>query len=246
MKRNCTTHYTISRCINEGNARSDELRTIRDETTGKPGETSSNDGAKARMDTRCGVDRGGLPDGHRRGTGDLRVLLPLAEVLTKENRAYAAERSIAARERMAHAGLVLGGPSYGYDDVAKAPGVLVINAAQAKVIRWVAESMAEGKPPRAIARALNADGIPSPSGRTWTSTAVMALMRKEIYAGLVVYKATRRRYDERSRRRMCRRNPPDAAIRRRNERLRIVPQEVWDAAKAAMRARAVRYWGRRD
>ena len=79
-----------------------------------------------------------------------------------------------------------GGNSYGYDvvrgigpDGQKLTGERKINAQQAAIVRRIFEDYAAGVSPQAIAKSLNAEGVPGPSGRTggrapFTATAIAA------------------------------------------------------------------------
>ena len=67
-----------------------------------------------------------------------------------------------------------GGNAYGYDVVRKAQadgtaemGIRAINPGEAEVVRRIYRAYAHGEAPRAIAKALNTEGVPGPSARTW-------------------------------------------------------------------------------
>ena len=70
----------------------------------------------------------------------------------------------------------------GYD---KGPdGTLVINEAQAKVVRRIFGEFLKGKTPFAIARELTAEDIPTPAGKeTWCYTTVRRILSNETYMG---------------------------------------------------------------
>src|SRR5262249_26983499 len=66
-------------------------------------------------------------------------------------------------------GKVPGGKAYGYDLVAAATGERQINAIEAAIVRRIFTEFANGQSPRAIAKQLNAEGVPGPDGRPWAT-----------------------------------------------------------------------------
>ena len=78
-------------------------------------------------------------------------------------------RGLEGRVREGRSG---GGISYGYALVAGDVGARKVHDAEAEVVRRIFSDYAAGRSPRAIARALNAAGIPGPHGREWRDTAI--------------------------------------------------------------------------
>ena len=64
-------------------------------------------------------------------------------------------------------GKVPGGKAYGYDLVTAATGERQINPVEAEIVSRIFAEFANGQSPRAIAKRLNAEGIPGPGGRPW-------------------------------------------------------------------------------
>ena len=68
-----------------------------------------------------------------------------------------------------------GGKAFGYDVVepdgkTSRAGERRINQAEAAIVRRIFCEFADGRNPRAIAKSLNAEGIPGPEGRPWGDT----------------------------------------------------------------------------
>src|SRR3546814_1378018 len=98
-----------------------------------------------------------------------------------------------------------GGLCYGYDVVKRLSsegeqvrGERNINEAEAVVVRRIFREFAAGKSPRAIAAALNSDGIPGPLSRTWGDTSIpghvcrgTGILNNELYAGVMVWNRLR-------------------------------------------------------
>ena len=90
-------------------------------------------------------------------------------------------RGLAGRVQAGKSG---GGLCYGYDVVRSLDkrgdpvrGDRIINQQHAAVVRRIFTMFAAGSSPIAIAKALNADGIPGPEGRTWRDTTIRVSVR---------------------------------------------------------------------
>ncbi|WP_171239137.1 recombinase family protein [Ruegeria sp. HKCCA5763] len=138
-----------------------------------------------------------------------------------------------------------GGNSYGYDVVRRlgpdgqpVTGERVINAAEAEIVRRVLNDFTEGHSPKAIARRLNAEGIPGPRGKLWRDTAIRGhrvrgtgLLNNELYIGRLVWNRLRYIKDPETGRRVSRLNDPSKWIIAEVPELRIVGDELWEAVK---------------
>jgi site-specific DNA recombinase len=71
-------------------------------------------------------------------------------------------------------------PPYGY---VLADGALIVKPDQAEVVRRIFREARGGRGSEAIARGLNADGIPASRGSQWHSSAVLWILRNERYTG---------------------------------------------------------------
>src|SRR5680860_770260 len=159
-------------------------------------------------------------------------------------------------------GLSGGGLCYGYDIPAGETGVRRIDEHEAKVIRTIFRSYAGGQSPRAIAKKLNQQGIPGPSGRSWRDTTIRGhftrgtgILNNELYIGRLVWNRLTYLKDPTTGRRRSRPNPPELFTIKDVPTLRIVEDELWHAVKARQgsiresdrvtNARATRFWERR-
>jgi site-specific DNA recombinase len=95
------------------------------------------------------------------------------------------ERTIRGRLARLHAGKPL--PSYkvpyGYvwDDAAKTQ--LAFDPETAPMVRRICEAVLAGPSIRAVVVQLNAEGIPSPTGRLWAMSSAREILHRELYAG---------------------------------------------------------------
>ncbi len=113
----------------------------------------------------------------------------------------------------------------------------VIDAKEAKIVRSIFDAYAGGKGLRTIAKSLNARGVPSPragkrGGGSWAPSAIHAMLRRDLYVGRIVYGKTRKE-DLGGTRRRGKRADCDLVIVDAPH-LRIITQELWDAAHAKM------------
>jgi site-specific DNA recombinase len=160
-----------------------------------------------------------------------------------------------------------GGNSYGYDvvrglgpDGRPLTGERRINAGEAAVVRRIFEEYAAGVSPRAIAKRLNAEGVPGPSGSTWGPSTIhgnrqrgAGILNNELYIGRLVWNRLRYVKDPETGKRVSRLNPDSGWIVQSVLGLRIVDQELWERVKARQGALeavcrsgdAPGYWDRR-
>ncbi len=176
------------------------------------------------------------------------------------------KRGLEGRVRQGKSG---GGNAYGYDVVKKLDaegepirGERRINEGEAAVIRRVFKDFAAGFSPRAIAKALNNEGIPGPRGRPWRDTTIRGhhtrrtgILRNDLYIGKLVWNKQRYVKDPDTGKRLARPNPEDQWIIERVPDLRIVDDALWNSVEARLqdiresipvtKARESRFWEHR-
>ena len=98
------------------------------------------------------------------------------------------------------AGRIAGGRAYGYRT--RGEGDFVIHEDEAVIVRRVFREYAAGRSPRAIAKTLNAEGVPSPRGREWAANVILGnrargtgLLNNPLYRGRIVWNRQRWRKD---------------------------------------------------
>ena len=175
-------------------------------------------------------------------------------------------RGLEGRVRQGKSG---GGNAYGYDVVREIDengepvrGGRRINAAEARVVERIFEMFAAGHSPRAIATALNADGILGPRGRVWRDTTIRGhhtrrtgILRNDLYVGRLVWNKQRYVKDPDTGKRLARPNPEAEWITEDVPALRIIDQALWDKVQerlngirtstAVVKARQTRFWENR-
>ena len=138
-----------------------------------------------------------------------------------------------------------GGLCYGYTVVKRlgndgdpVRGERTINEAEAAVVRRIFRAFAAGKSPRAIAADLNGEGIPGPLGRAWGDTSIRGhvcrgtgILNNELYAGVLVWNRLRYVKNPATGKRVSRINPEAEWIRTEVPALRIVDEDLWQAAR---------------
>ena len=175
-------------------------------------------------------------------------------------------RGLEGRVRQGKSG---GGNAYGYDVVRKLDpngdplrGDRSINEAAAAVVRRIFEEFASGHSPRAIAKRLNADGIPGPRGRPWRDTTIRGhharrtgILRNDLYVGRLVWNKQHYIKDPRTGKRLARLNPESEWIINSVPILKIIEQDQWNRVHARLdglrssdrvtKARKTRFWEKR-
>ena len=115
-----------------------------------------------------------------------------------------------------------------------------INEAEAEIVRRIFREFAAGASPRAIARRLNEGGVPAPTaGKLWTDSSLRGhagrgtgIVNNELYIGRMVWNRQRFMKNPETGKRVARINPPEDWIVAEVPELRIVDDELWQAAKA--------------
>jgi Recombinase len=121
---------------------------------------------------------------------------------------------------------------------------------EADLDRRVFRAFAAGISPRAIARRLNEEGVAGPDGALWTDFTLRGhaalgtgLINNELYIGRLVWNRLRYVKDPTTGKRVSRLNPRDKWITTEVPELRIVDDELWQAAKARQAELAIKYAG---
>jgi site-specific DNA recombinase len=150
-------------------------------------------------------------------------------------------------EAVVRDGRSAGGLSFGYKlapAVQGCPGKArrggrVVDPVQAAVVVRIFEQYAAGVSPKQIALTLNAQGIPGPRGGGWTPSAINGDRRKgtgilnnELYTGQQSWNRRHWVKDPATGKRLARANDAAAVVTLEVPELRIVSDELWQAAKA--------------
>jgi site-specific DNA recombinase len=171
------------------------------------------------------------------------VRLYAAEV----EREKGSQRTKDALLQRAKAGYVASGKVYGYDNVEvfsppsldgvgkRLHVVRRINQEQAATIRRIFELCASGKGLTRIAKTLNSEHVAPPrnDSKGWAPTAIREMLHRPLYRGEIVWnktqKVTRRGTKKQQKR------PESEWLRLDAPDLRIVPDELWQAAHVRLR-----------
>ena len=139
-----------------------------------------------------------------------------------------------------------GGIGYGYKVLRQfnPQGELIrgereIDEEQAAIIKRIFhEYPYNNQSPKSLAMQFNREGIPSPSGGLWTQSTIndnrkhgTGILNNELYIGSLAWNRQRFIKNPVSGKRVTRLNDESEWIRQDVPELRIVPQELWDAAK---------------
>jgi site-specific DNA recombinase len=163
------------------------------------------------------------------------LLTQVQGVIAEYEKAKIAERYRRGKLFRARAGeITTWKTAYGYRRVARSaatgPAHLEIYEPEAAVVRRVFTDRAAGTTVREICRSLNADRVPSPTGKaTWPHSTLSRLLRNEAYIGRVYFNRTESVPDRRPARR-TRQVARDRADWIPIDCPRIVTDEVFEAA----------------
>jgi site-specific DNA recombinase len=133
-----------------------------------------------------------------------------------------------------------------------------VDEVQAEIVRRIFAWYADGKSPRAIAEALNSEGVPSPGSawnrarpsQGWTASAIngpmagTGLLNNELYVGRYVWNRSQWVKNPETQKRERRLRPASDWITTEQPDLRIVPGDVWKRVKSRQKELADRQGAR--
>jgi site-specific DNA recombinase len=150
-------------------------------------------------------------------------------------------------DKMSRDGKIAGGKCYGYNLVKDQPGERVTNETEAAIVRRIFTEYASGMTPRQIVAGLKRDGITSPTGKTvWNYQGICGadggvtgagMLHREFYRGKIVRDRIHYVKNPDTGRRVPRHSDADDIFTVDAPNLRIVSDDLWDAAHAVRRAR---------
>jgi site-specific DNA recombinase len=178
-------------------------------------------------------------------------MLSLTTFADELEREKARQRTYDAMLRKAKAGHVTGGRVFGYDNVeiSGANGQRShvdrrINEVEAAVVRRIFELSAAGEGLTRITKALNEDRVPAPRPQQqrpvgWAGSSVREVLLRPLYRGEIVWNQTRKRdgWGQSNRRTRA----AGEWLRIPAPDLRIVSEDLWNAAQARFTERHVKY-----
>ena len=131
-----------------------------------------------------------------------------------------------------------GGLCYGYRPVAGDPGAREIEPTEAETVRDIFRRYAAGTSPKAIARALNAEGVAGPRGHAWGPSTIngnrargTGVLNNDLYRGRLVWNRLTYVKDPETGKRVSRSNPESAWAVTEVPELRIADDDLWEAVK---------------
>ena len=190
-----------------------------------------------------------------------RQLLTLNAMMDEEYNFGVADKVHRGQEGRVLQGLVPGGRCYGYRNVpiedptriAKygRPAVTGVRAEiveeQANVVRRIFTMCADGMSLAKMAKTLNAEGVLSPEPsrnrkeRSWCTSSIREMLLNERYKGIQVWNRTKKDRNPETGRKVSRARPKSEEKRVEVPDWRIVSDELWDAAHASFKVRALRF-----
>ncbi|PQO21988.1 recombinase family protein [Rhodobacteraceae bacterium WD3A24] len=175
------------------------------------------------------------------------ILGTFAQIFLEEL-GFKTHRGLAGKIEAGHSA---GGLSYGYkvkriENGEPVKGEIEIDPAEAAIVTRIFTEYADGKSPLAIARDLNAEGIPAPGADTrrqtsghWKQNTIdghrargTGILNNELYVGRRVWNRQRYSKHPETGKRISRPNPPEEWKTVEVPDLRILPDDLWDRAKA--------------
>ena len=180
-----------------------------------------------------------INDGIDTGQPHAKLVTALKSAMAESYLDELRERTRRGLDGVFAAGMTTGGRTYGYRTVAAGDGTdrkrMVIDEAEADVVRRIFDLHVQGDGMRVIAERLNRDGVLSARGGKWQHLTLRSMLRNEIYAGVVIYNRKRWERDNETGKRRWVERPRSEWKRAEREELRIIDAETWAAAQDRIR-----------
>lgn len=138
-----------------------------------------------------------------------------------------------------------GGLCYGYRVVKTWNGATVttgereIVPEEARVVEWIFREFVAGNSPKQLAKSLNRKRVAGPFGGAWSPSTIYGngkrgtgILNNELYVGRLVWNRLRYVNNPDTGKRVSRLNPEADWMRKEVPDLRIVPDDLWSAAKS--------------
>jgi Recombinase/Resolvase, N terminal domain len=142
--------------------------------------------------------------------------------------------------------LICNAAPYGDDDVLGKPGVKAPNKSEVEIVNRICRETAARMSPRNIAFGLTRDGVPSPNGGAWTFQTINKILQNQFYVGVYVRDKVRKIRNPNTGKRVPRPVAPEDWVTVEMPHLRIVDQDLWDAAQAVRQERASKTFGNKQ
>jgi len=123
-------------------------------------------------------------------TGDMEselLLTIFSSLAESESVSIAENESWAIQKRFLNGTFKIGYPPYGYKNV---NGKMVIDEAEAEIVKFIFLECLSGKGSYKIAKALREKKVPTRKGGNWSSTTVKEILKNEKYTGDVLFQKT--------------------------------------------------------
>jgi DNA invertase Pin-like site-specific DNA recombinase len=202
-----------------------------------------------------GVDLVGVSDGIATGRQGGKVQLAVKGLVNELYLDDLREKTHRGLSGQVTRGFSAGRRTFGYRTVAE-PGHrarVEVDEREAEIVRHTFRRYAAGRSMRAIAHALNTEGVPSPAKDTkrgparrgWALSTVQVTLRNERYVGVLVWNKTKFLKDPESGRRRAVARPADEWVRQVRPELRIIEDDLWNAVHDRSATMAERFGGGR-
>lgn len=191
--------------------------------------------------THRGVKILAVHDGGEVNTSMVGMKAIFAQVFREDN----AKKVRRGMKGLIRDGKSAGGKAYGYTPDPAKRGVPIIVEDEAETVLRIFQEYHDGMSPKAICRALNAEGIAPPRGQLWAPSALYGfasrgtgMLRNPIYKGRIAWNKVHMIKDPDTGKRVSRSNPKSEWLYTDAPELTIVPPALFDAVQAQLEARS--------
>jgi site-specific DNA recombinase len=153
------------------------------------------------------------------------------------------DRTRRGMDGLFEAGMSTGGKTFGYRNVPQPDGRarMEIDETEAAIVRQIFARYTGGHSIRAIAQQLNREGVLAPRKGKWGNLTARAMLRNEIYAGVVIYNRRQWVRNSETGKRSYVERPRSEWRKQERPELRIIDPATWHETQARIGAVARQY-----
>lgn len=223
--------------------RSRRVDVIVTEDLSRIGRDMANNAAALKQFSSWGARLLAINDGIDTGQQGSKLLGAIKSAMAENYLDELRDRTRRGMHGLFESGMSTGGKTFGYRNAAQPDGRarMEVDELEADVVRKIFERYNGGHSIRAIAQQLNHEGLLAPRKGQWSNLTVRAMLRNDIYAGVVIYNRRQWVRNSETGKRSYVERPRSEWRKQERPELRIIDAVTWHETQARIGAVAKQY-----